>query len=175
VQRAGDGGAIVRELLVGVAVLVACGPLLADAGSSEPRPTAEASVRWLAPRLLVQLQVADLERSIRFYTEVLGFEVTERRDDLQFAHLQWGIPGLELGLSAGGAGGVAPAGVVLNFGIDGDIEAAREALAARGAVFSGPTVVIEGKVRLASFRDPDGHALRLAASDQIGRGGPPPG
>ncbi len=52
--------------------------------------------------LLVQLEVADLDRSIDFYHEVLGFEIPERRDDLQFAHVATGLEGLQLGLSAGG-------------------------------------------------------------------------
>jgi predicted enzyme related to lactoylglutathione lyase len=55
--------------------------------------------------------------------------------------------------------------VTLNFGVDGDVEAARRTLAARGVVFLGPTVVIPGKVRLAEFRDPDGYRIRLAGAD----------
>ena len=59
---------------------------------------------------------------------------------------------------------------MLNFGVQGDIEKAREALERRGVVFEGPTHVIPGKVRLAAFRDPDGYRIRLAAED---RGGTP--
>jgi catechol 2,3-dioxygenase-like lactoylglutathione lyase family enzyme len=129
-------------------------------GRAEPA----AVVRW-QPSLLVQLAVSDLDRSIRFYTETLGFQVTERRDDLQFAHIACGVPGLQLGLSAGGARPPDPGAIVLNFGVQGDIEAARQALQARDIVFDGPTVVIPGKVRLAAFRDPDGYRIRLAGHD----------
>ena len=122
------------------------------------------------PSLLVQLAVGDLDRSIRFYTETLGFELTERRDDLQFAHVSCGLEGLQLGLSAGGDKPPDPGTVVLNFGVQGDIEAARDALQKRGVVFDGPTRVIPGKVRLAGFRDPDGYRIRLAGED---RGGTP--
>ena len=121
------------------------------------------------PSLLVQLQVADLDRSIRFYTETLGFKVTERRDDLQFAHVDCGISGLQLGLSAGGSTPPLPGSVALNFGVKGDIEVARKALEAKGVVFKGPTVVIAGKVRLAEFRDPDGYKIRLAGEDPPSR------
>jgi len=67
------------------------------ATAADPSP----AVRY-KPSLLVQLQVRDLERSIRFYTDTLGFRLTERRDDLQFAHIDCGVQGLQLGLSAGG-------------------------------------------------------------------------
>jgi catechol 2,3-dioxygenase-like lactoylglutathione lyase family enzyme len=121
------------------------------------------TVSW-RPSLLVQLQVKDLDRSIRFYTETLGFRLTERRDDLQFAHIACGVEGLQLGLSAGGDKAPDTGTIVLNFGVTGDIEAARAALTARGVVFDGPTVVIPGKVRLAAFRDPDGYRIRLAGT-----------
>jgi predicted enzyme related to lactoylglutathione lyase len=123
------------------------------------------SLTW-EPSLLIQLQVKDLDRSIRFYEGTLGFKVTERRDDLQFAHVDCGLKGLQLGLSAGGTIIPGAATVVLNFGVTGDVEAARKALEAKGVVFLGPTVVIPGKVRLAEFRDPDGYRLRLAGDDK---------
>jgi predicted enzyme related to lactoylglutathione lyase len=146
---------------MGPGKLVLAALLLAPAAGalSNPRP----SVRYRS--LLVQLQVSDLERSIRFYTETLGFDMTERRDDLRFAHLSCGVQGLQVGLSAGGAAPPQAGTVTLNFGVQGDIEEARRALEARGAVFLGPTVVIPGKVRLAEFRDPDGYRIRLAGTD----------
>ena len=81
-----------------VPMLALCAAAAAAVHEEEARP---AAVRY-RPSLLVQLQVRDLERSIRFYTETLGFELAERRDDLQFAHIACGLPGLQLGLSAGG-------------------------------------------------------------------------
>lgn len=116
------------------------------------------------PELLIQIGVEDLDRAIAFYTEVLGFELTERRDDLRFAHLDTNVPGLQIGLNAV----PAPKGsgsIVLNISV-ADVAAARATLTARGVIFTGETVVIPGKVALAPFADPDGNVLRLA--------GPPP-
>jgi predicted enzyme related to lactoylglutathione lyase len=140
------------------ALLAAAASLLAT-GQDARQP-----IRY-RPSLLVQLQVRDLDRSIRFYTETMGFALTERRDDLQFAHVDPGVPGLQLGLSAGGAQPPDTGTVVLNFGVQGDIEVARRALESRGVTFDGPTAVIPGKVRLAGFKDPDGYRIRLAGED----------
>ncbi len=142
--------------LVSVALLSS--PLLA----AEPAPP---GTSVLHGELLVQLQVQDLDRSIRFYTGVLGCRITERRDDLQFAHVDCGLPGLQLGLSAGAAQPPSAGSIVLNFTVKGDIEKARTALEKKGVVFAGPTQIIPGKVRLAGFKDPDGYSLRLAARD----------
>jgi predicted enzyme related to lactoylglutathione lyase len=128
-------------------------------------PAPKKPVPW-EPSLLIQLQVADLDRSIRFYEGTLGFKVTERRDDLQFAHVDCGLAGLQLGLSAGGTKPPSAGSVVLNFGVTGDIETVRKQLGAKGVVFLGPTVVIPGKVRLAEFKDPDGYRLRLAKDEK---------
>lgn len=112
----------------------------------------------------LQLAVSSLDRSIGFYESTLGFKVTERRDDLKFAHVATNVPGLELGLSETPSPAVSR-GVVINFSV-ADVAAGRAALEAGGVTFVGPTQVIPGKVALAEFTDPDGHRLRLA--------GPPP-
>jgi predicted enzyme related to lactoylglutathione lyase len=116
------------------------------------------------PTLLIQLAVSDLDRAITFYTTVLRFTLTERRDDLKFAHVDTNVPGLEIGLNAV-ADPKGTGSAVLNIGV-ADVVAARRALEQRGVVFRGETVIIPGKVALAQFADPDGNTLRLA--------GPPP-
>ena len=126
--------------------------------------TAQSSRMEYRPSLLVQLSVANLDKAIAFYTQTLEFQLTERRDDLKFAHLTTNVPGVEFGLNEvpdpRGTGGL-----ILNISV-ADVAAARKVLEARGVVFDGATVVIPGKVSLAGFKDPDGNRLRLA--------GPPP-
>lgn len=127
--------------------------------SAQNLPQAPAGIEY-RPSLLVQIGVSDLDRSIRFYRDLLGFTVTERRDDLQFAHLSTNVPGLEIGLSQQenpkGSGSV-----LLNISVV-DAPSARRALEAKGVVFRRPTVEIPGKVVLAEFADPDGNLLRFA-------------
>jgi predicted enzyme related to lactoylglutathione lyase len=116
------------------------------------------------PTVVLQLAVSDLDRAILFYEQMLGFTTVERRDDLQFAHVDTHVPGLQLGLSAG-APRQGTGAAIINLSVV-DVVAARALLESRGVVFTGPTQIIPGKVALAGFRDPDGNSLRLA--------GPPP-
>jgi catechol 2,3-dioxygenase-like lactoylglutathione lyase family enzyme len=119
---------------------------------------------YYRPTVVLQLGVSDLDKSIAFYEQVLGFKTVERRDDLKFAHVETNVPGLQLGLSAGSTLKGTGAAIV-NISVL-DVAASRKLLESRGVVFTGPTQVIPGKVALAAFRDPDGNQLRLA--------GPPP-
>lgn len=119
---------------------------------------------YYRPTVVLQIGVSNLEKSIAFYEQVMGFKTVERRDDLQFAHVETNVPGLQLGLSVGSIQKSTGAAIV-NFSVI-DVAAARKTLESRGVVFKGATQVIPGKVALASFADPDGNLLRLA--------GPPP-
>jgi predicted enzyme related to lactoylglutathione lyase len=146
-----------RQLLVVAVAIALCGPCPA-ARAERQQPIA------YEPELLIQLAVSSLDRAIGFYTDVLGFELTERRNDLKFAHIRTNVPGLQIGLNEV-ADPKGSGSVVLNISVK-DVAVARRSLEARGVVFRGETVVIPGKVALAPFADPDGNTLRLA--------GPPP-
>jgi len=137
---------------------------LACWASDSPRAAGRAGASSIGyrPSLLIQLRVSDLERSVKFYRDLLDFDVVLRSDELKWAELSFGLDGVEIGIGAGaepnGSGSVS-----LNIGVK-DIDAARKVLEGRGVVFKGETMTIPDKVRLAELVDPDGNRIRLAQS-----------
>ena len=107
--------------------------------------------------LTCALGVTDLERSIAWYRDLLGFELLYRRDDIGWCELTTGVKEVNVGLSerreAGGGGGAT-----LTFGVT-DLDAAKAALDAAGVRQDGDIVEIPGLVRLLTFFDPDDNAL----------------
>jgi catechol 2,3-dioxygenase-like lactoylglutathione lyase family enzyme len=110
------------------------------------------------------LRVTDLERALRWYTDVLGFRVSHHVPEAGWAELQTPVEDVRLGLTAVEAMPPPGGGAVLTFNV-GDVDAARRYLASRDDVrFDGDTCTIEGWVRLATVFDPDGNSLMLAQS-----------
>lgn len=109
--------------------------------------------------LTCALGVSDLERSIDWYRETLGFELLYRMEEQAWCELSTGVERVNLGLSqveeAGGKGGAT-----LTFGVE-DIEAAKAELDSRAVRQDGPIRDIPGLVRLLTFFDPDDNALML--------------
>jgi catechol 2,3-dioxygenase-like lactoylglutathione lyase family enzyme len=101
--------------------------------------------------------VTDLDRSIAWYRDVLGFELLYHMQDIAWCELKTGVERVNIGLGvreqAGGSGGAT-----LTFGVT-DIEAAKAALDAAGVRQDGPIRDIPGMVRLLTFFDPDDNAL----------------
>lgn len=154
------GRAVSTLLALSFASVVAGGG--GNAGERHKLNTTTDSSLAYAGSLLIQLRVADLDRAITFYRDVLNFDLVLRNDELQWAKLKPGIPGVTIGLGVGpevkGSGTTS-----LNFGVD-DIDAARNLLENRGVQFLGPTITIPGVVRLADFNDPDDNKIRLAGA-----------
>ena len=103
--------------------------------------------------------VTDLDRSIAWYRDVLGFELLYKADHIAWAELKTGVARVNIGLSeveeAGGKGGAT-----LTFGVS-DIEAAKVELDGKGVRQDGPIRDIPNLVRLLTFYDPDDNALML--------------
>lgn len=105
--------------------------------------------------------VGDLEESIAWFRDVLGFEEIVKEPEAGWAEVSTSADGVSIGLDAGetaeGRGTTPVFGVV-------DIDAARSELEAKGVRFEGPTIELPGMVKLATFFDPDGNRFMFAQS-----------
>lgn len=108
--------------------------------------------------LTLSMPVADLEASIRWYEQVLGFKLLYRLEEMGWCELATGVERVTVGLSA--VEKPNPGGATPTFGVV-DIDAARASLDAAGVRLDGDVVVIEGMVKLQTFYDPDDNALML--------------
>lgn len=112
--------------------------------------------------LTLSLSVRDLERSKRFYRDVLGFMFSYEVKEIAWAGFRTPTGDVMLGLSE--VEEVKPnMGLVPTFNVS-DVEATRAKLEAQQVSFDGPTQTLAGVVKLATFFDPDGHPFRLSES-----------
>jgi CreA protein len=107
----------------------------------------------------IAVNVTDFEASIAWYRKAFGFELIYKLDDWGWCELSTPIPGVSVGL--GKTDDTARGGMQPTFAV-ADIEAAKAHLQSVGAVFEGDINVVEGMVRLATFKDPDGNSFGLA-------------
>ena len=118
--------------------------------------------------LHTMLRVTDLERSVEFYTKVLGLteqrrKVLEKADaTLVFLVDEQGQHAIELTYNHDGRGyELGNQFGHLAFGV-ADLDSARESLQGFGLSFDrGPYLVSEDGPRIAFIRDPDGVELEL--------------
>jgi catechol 2,3-dioxygenase-like lactoylglutathione lyase family enzyme len=111
--------------------------------------------------LVISTPVTNLDASIDWYRDVLGFEVEYKLDQYGWCELRTPYPGITIGLSQNET--VRNGGPTPTFGVV-DIDAARRHLESRDVRFDGDTYEIEGMVKLAMFYDPDGNSFMLAQS-----------
>ncbi|MBI5155315.1 VOC family protein [Candidatus Poribacteria bacterium] len=112
--------------------------------------------------LTCTLGVSDIQRSIAWFRDVLGFELLYHIEDKGWCEFQSPAANVAVGLSEVEKPEVR-GGATMVFNVR-DIDAARAALEAQNVPFDGPTFQFGDMVRLATFFDPDGHKLMLVQS-----------
>lgn len=106
--------------------------------------------------LTLSLPVSDMDVSIAWYRDTLGFELLYRMDDIGWCEMSTGVDRVNIGLSV--TEDTKPGGAVPTFGVQ-DIEAARASLEGSKVRLDGDIMTIPDMVRLQTFYDPDGNAL----------------
>ncbi|WP_166416885.1 VOC family protein [Cochlodiniinecator piscidefendens] len=109
--------------------------------------------------ITIALSVSDRHASAEWYVKTLGFELIYHADEAGWSEIQTNTKGVTLGL--GEHTQPMPGNCVPVFGLS-DLDTARNALEQAGVSFDGPTDVIDGMVKTATFYDPDRNALMLA-------------
>lgn len=109
--------------------------------------------------ITLAFSVADRHASAEWYKSMLGFELLYHADEAGWSEVSTMTDGVTIGF--GEHTKPIPGNSVPVFGI-ANIDDARSKLEDAGVKFDGPTDVVEGMVKTATFYDPDGNALMLA-------------
>lgn len=113
--------------------------------------------------LTCSLDVSNLDASIKWYEEVLGFKLLYKVDALAWCELTSPVARVNVGLGQVENKKREGGNATLVWGVH-DIDSARALLESRKVRFDGPTRTYEGMVKLATFYDPDGNTLMLYQS-----------
>jgi catechol 2,3-dioxygenase-like lactoylglutathione lyase family enzyme len=105
------------------------------------------------------MQCTDLDASIAWYQETLGFSLIYRVDEIAWCELTSPVENVRVGLSQVESPAVE-GGATPTWGVK-DIDMARNALEGKSVRFDGETLTFPGMVRLATFFDPDGNKMML--------------
>jgi catechol 2,3-dioxygenase-like lactoylglutathione lyase family enzyme len=124
----------------------------------------------------IGIMTNDLQRSVEFYTEVLGFSVSARieMDDVGFSAIfvekngikielmgyRDKIPERSEGIEIKLGGSLIPINDHITFSVD-EIEATVTELREKGVLFFLEPVQLEGGMKIASFKDPGGVLIEL--------------
>lgn len=109
--------------------------------------------------ITIAMSVADRHASAAWFESMLGFKAIYHADEAGWSEVQTNTTGVSIGL--GEHTKPMPGNCVPVFGV-ADLDSARQKLEQAQVQFDGPTDVVEGMVKTATFYDPDGNALMLA-------------
>lgn len=118
--------------------------------------------------LHTMIRVADLDKSIEFYTKVLGMKVLERHENTEYRYtlvfvgyeqggttieltFNWDTDEYQMGTAFGH----------MALGVEDIYSACKEIKAAGGNVSREPGPVLGGDTHIAFVKDPDGYAIEL--------------
>jgi catechol 2,3-dioxygenase-like lactoylglutathione lyase family enzyme len=114
---------------------------------------------------VVTIFVSNMDRAVRFYTEVLGMKMIYRFGD------DWSTLKTDDGVTIGlhPASKESPAGrkgsITIGFEVRETIEKAVAAMKEKGVKFTGP-IQNDKEVKVAHFEDPDGNQMYLVEVQQ---------
>lgn len=131
------------------------------------RPSPEAAQGLRARSVTASFTADDLDRSVRFYTEGLGFEVQERHEDggqVVFVALQAGEARLGIGRDdfAKGRNRVKGVGMRIWITTDQNLEALADRVTAAGYELANGVEPLPWGPLAFAVVDPDGFALTIA-------------
>ena len=126
-------------------------------------------VDYFTGGLTCSLNVLDIQKAMKWYQEVLGFELIYYLEDLGWCELKSPIFGVNVGLSQVEKMPVPGGNAVLTWGVM-DIVQARGELENRDVRFDGDIRTIEDMVKLATFYDPDGNSYMLYQDISLPKG-----
>jgi len=113
--------------------------------------------------IVISFEVKDLERSAKFYTEILGFERGwEGGLDIGWLEINVPVEGLILGLSLKREGEVTHGSTTINFGVK-NAEATKAYLDSKG-VKTMDIYEIPNMIKMVMAYDPDGNMLAFIES-----------
>ena len=110
--------------------------------------------------LTAGVSVSDIHESMKWYQEVMGFELLYYMEELGWCELKSPVANVNVGLSQVEKIPPQSGNAVLTWGVK-DIEAAREELEKKDVKFDGDIRTISGMVKLATFYDIDGNCFML--------------
>lgn len=109
---------------------------------------------------MVWIVVADLNKAIAYYTDIVGMKLMQRADQFGWAEMSCEKDHCRLGLAQARAGNKAGSNAVVTLTVP-EINAARAEMIKKGAKLDGDIIEIPGHVKMQSMSDPDGNQLQL--------------